>query len=124
MMNATLAIDPSDRPSMTRIADQIGAYLLKDRHRALLVSDVSTYTLDHKRRKVQLSVAGRGGIDVLYNGLDFIVSAVSGDVAINNMGVSVGDKLPGSCVIALGDGSLGNKRAFITVDVSHPEVAL
>jgi serine/threonine protein kinase len=124
LMNATLAIVPSIRPPMAQIADRIGAHLLRDRHRALLISNGQPYELHSKRRKVQLSVAGRGSADIAYNGLEFFITALSGNVAINNMAVTVGHRLPGSCVIALGDASLGTRRTFITVDVSHPEVML
>jgi serine/threonine-protein kinase len=57
---------------------------------------------------------------VTYDGLRFVVSDVTGNVAINNKSVSNGDVLPGSCVIVLGI----SYRTMITVDTSHPEVAL
>jgi eukaryotic-like serine/threonine-protein kinase len=123
-LNSCLEKDISARPSMSMLARLIGQHLLRDRHRALLVSAGSTYVLDAKKRVVQLSVTGRGTLDISYDGLRFVVTALSGDVAINNMAVSIGDTLPGSCVITLGAVELGTRRTFITVDVAHPEVAL
>jgi eukaryotic-like serine/threonine-protein kinase len=97
---------------------------LRDKHRALLVSQGRTYVLDTANRVVQISVAGQGATDISYDGLRFIVTAVSGDVAINNMAAAAGTALPGSCVIVLGAPALAGRRTMITVDVSHPEVAL
>jgi hypothetical protein len=37
----------------------------------------------------------QGKLTIRYNGLQFVVDAVSGDAAINNMNVSTGDILPG-----------------------------
>src|SRR2546421_4565263 len=48
------------------------------------------------------SVLGQGSLTITYDGLRFVISNVSGDVAINNMPMSNGDVLPGSCVIVLG----------------------
>ena len=86
------------RPEMEDVADLLGRHLLRDRHRALLVSRGRTYVLDANNRVVQLSVAGQGAIDVSYDGLQFVITAVSGEVAVNNMKVSVGQTLPGSTV--------------------------
>jgi hypothetical protein len=88
------------------------------------VSGGKTYLLDNNSPVVQLAVRNQGSLTVTYDGLRFIASNVSGDVAINNMVVSNGDELPGSCVIVLGSSNLGARRTMITVDLSHPEVAL
>ena len=62
-----------------------------------------------------------GQIQIQYDGLDFRVKSVSGDVYINNRRLEIGDALPGSCVVALGAGS---NRKYITFDLSHPEIVL
>jgi serine/threonine-protein kinase len=109
---------------MAVVASTIGLHLLRDQHRALLVSGTNTYWVDKDRRAVRIAVSGRGSITITYDGLRFVVSGVSGEVAINNIAVSDGDYLPGSCVIVLGPTESGRRRAMITVDVSHPEVAI
>lgn len=124
LLNMCLALDPLDRPQMREVAQLLGLHLLKDRHRALLVIQGKTYVLDKTNRVVQLSVAGQGEIDVAYDGLRFNITSVSGDVSINNISASVGDTLPGSCVIILGHPNLGVLRTMLTADVSHPEVAI
>lgn len=124
LLNACFANNPVDRPAMAQIAAATKRHLLFDRHRALLTSGTNVYTLDATRRKVNLSVTGQGSLQLDYDGLQFSVSAVSGDVSINNMPVNIGYVLPGSCVVVLGGPALGPGRTFVTVDVSHPEVAL
>ncbi|MGH6779332.1 MAG: protein kinase domain-containing protein [Bradyrhizobium sp.] len=124
MLDSCLNVDPRARPAMSQVKEALGQHLLKDRHRALLGLRGKTYTLDKKNREVSLSVKDQGSITVTYDGLCFRVSAVSGDVAINNLPASGMSELPGSCVIVLGAAPLGSRRTIITVDVAHPEVAL
>ena len=124
ILGRCLEVSPDRRPEMGEIARLLGLHLLRDRHRALLVSRGRTYVLDHANRIVQLSVKDQGALTITYDGVRFVVSDVSGAVAINNLPTSNGDLLPGSCVIVLGTPDLGVRRTMITVDVSHPEVAL
>ena len=123
-LNQCLSKNSFDRPVMSDVAALIRRHLLRDRHRALLVSGKSSYSLHSGNRTVVLSVTNQGSITIHYDGLRFVITAVSGSVAINNMAAVVGNSLPGSCVIVLGSGANGASRTSITVDVSHPEVAL
>lgn len=123
-LNRCLSLDPLDRPTMDEVARLIERNLLRDQHRALLVSGGATYTLSAAQRIVEIAVKDRGAIKIEYDGQKFVVTFADGDVAINNMGVSAGFELPGSCVIALGAPELKSRRVYITVDVSHPEVTL
>lgn len=116
--------DAAKRPQMSEIAKQLALHLLKDRHRALLVSNGKTYTLSKDNRAVRLSAKDQGSVEIAYDGLRLLVRSVSGDVEINNMNLSPGDELPGSCVIVLGAPELKGQRTNITVDISHPEVLL
>jgi serine/threonine-protein kinase len=68
--------------------------------------------------------AGIGNITIRYDGLCFTIESLSGDVYINNARAQVGETLPGSCVITLGDPSLGASRTFVPFNVSHPGVVL
>jgi serine/threonine-protein kinase len=124
VLNRCLSKKSSDRPAMSDVAALIGRHLLRDKHRALLVYGKTSHSLHSGNRKVVLSVANQGAITINYDGLSFVITAVSGSVAINNMTAVVGNSIPGSCVIVLGSGANGASRTSITVDVSHPEVAL
>jgi len=123
-LNACLDPRPSLRPTMRDVADLIGRHLLRDQHRALLVSGGSTFFLNRTNRTVQLSVRGQGSLKIYYDGLSFVVSEITGHVSINNMEAVDGQILPGSCVIVLGSAALAAQRTYITVDVSHPEVGI
>lgn len=123
-LNQCLAKEPEGRPEMKDVANLLSLHLLRDRHRALLVHRGKTYVIDKQNPIVNLSVPGQGSLRIEYDGLRFVVKQVQGNVAINNMLVTNGYALPGSCVIVLGASELKAARTNITVDVSHPEVAL
>lgn len=123
-LNQCLDATPSNRPKISDVVQLVGTYLVRDRHRALLLSQGKAYFLDKSKRIVKLAVAGQGSLTITYDGLRFVLSGVTGDVAVNNMALKNGDTLPGSCVIVLGATVLGPRRTMITVDVSHPEVTL
>jgi hypothetical protein len=60
-------------------------------------------------------------LQVRYDGLSYTISAVSGDVYVNNVPAVVGRSIDGSCVITMG---AREPRTFLTMDVSHPQVVL
>jgi serine/threonine protein kinase len=124
ILNRCLDRDASKRPAMAEVVRMLGAHLLFDQHRALLVSRGSTYVLDKDNRVAVLTVKDQGSLTITYDGLRFAISKITGDVAINNLPSHDDDELPGSCVIVLGAQALGGLRTMITVDVSHPEVVI
>lgn len=121
ILNQCLEKKAKDRPKMATIASVMGKHLLKNKHRALMVSGGKNYFLDIANPVVKLSVPGHGSLKVTYDGFQFVASDVGSHVSINNIPIHNGYVLPGSCVIVLG---LGKQRTFVTVDVSHPEVSL
>ena len=123
LLDRCFSTNPINRPRMTEVVEQLARYLLKDRHRALLVYGGGKHVLDASQRTVNLSVGGQGALSISYDGFGFVVSNASGSVFVNNMVAVNGMILPGACVIVLGNPSLGNQRTFITLDVSHPEVS-
>jgi serine/threonine-protein kinase len=60
LLNRCFDPNPILRPAMIEIARLSGLYLLRDKHRALLVSGGNTYILDRNTRVVRLSVANKG----------------------------------------------------------------
>lgn len=125
ILDACLERNPIDRPSMETVTGALMRYLLRDRHQALAVYGGGPRYLNSTNRVANLELRGVGSIGIRYDGLDFVVNSVSGEVAINNRRPNVGDTLPGSCVVSLGDPSRrASERAFITFDVSHPEIVL
>lgn len=124
VLNACLDSNPRSRPAISSVRDVLAAHLLRGKHRAAVVLGNTVHTLDSRNPTARVGAGSLGSIDINYDGLKFFVSAVSGKVSINNLPVSLNQSLPGSCVIILGDPSLGWNRKYVTVDVSHPEVVL
>ena len=123
-LSGCLSADPKARPTMLEIVDLLASHLLKDKHRASLLHNGTEYTLDAKNRGANLALGSVASIELRYDGFSFFAKNVAGPVFINNMTVSSGFKLPGACVIVLGQYSPGGARAVIPVAVSHPEVNL
>ncbi|MFA5061695.1 MAG: serine/threonine-protein kinase [Patescibacteria group bacterium] len=124
VLNACIARDIRYRPKLAQVRTVLGAYLVRGKHRALLVHRGKTFVCDEKQAAVRLASTGVGEIHVGYDGLGFGVTFVRGDVWINNQVASTGATIPGSCVITIGAPRLGPARDFITLDTSHPEVVL
>ena len=124
-LDACLAPDPAARPAMSEVRDLLARHVLHDRHQALVVFEGRESRLSATTRTVDLNLPTVGQIRVRYDGLDFLVESVSGEVLINNSAVAAGQAIPGSCVVSLG-GPLRrtNERKFITFDISHPEIVL
>jgi len=109
----------TDRPRMGDVRDLLQRLLLKDRHRARIVSDAKVYELNASNRRISLK-SSVGAFSIDYDGFNFVIASVSGDVFINNKPATVGQKMHSACVITIGQQGLG--RAFLTFDVSNPEV--
>lgn len=127
VLQAALSIDPEQRPTAEEIRNVARSLLLRDGHRATFTirGDQNAYELHANNRKVVLRHSKPGGamLEVSYCGLRFSVTGVSNQVLINRIQCSVGSQLPDSCVIDLGGPSnLASERAFVTFDLSHPEV--
>lgn len=124
-LDACLAKEAKDRPPMCEVRNLLARHLLFDRHQSLVVFSGAASYLNATNRTVELSLPSVGSVVIYYDGLDFRITNVSGEVLINNHPVSIGDSLPSACVVSLG-GPLRrtNARKFITFDLSHPEIVL
>lgn len=125
LLDACLDPDPQSRPHAHEVAGRAARVLLHGKHLALLTDgNGDRYDLSKKEPRVTIKTQ-LGSMTVGYDGLDFVVEHLSGEVWINNMRLAKGAHLPNCCVIGLGANTLpGWKRAFVTMDVSHPEVVL
>lgn len=124
MLDQCLTASPKDRPAMSQVRDLLARHVLFDRHQALFVFKGKASYLNATDRSVNLRLADMGQIQIHYDGLDFRVRSVSGDVYVNNRRLVVDDALPGSCVVAFGGPVHKNFRKYITFDLSHPEIVL
>jgi len=124
LLNACLAYAPSDRPAMEGVRDELARHLLRGKHQALAVYKGTPYFFNAAEKSAGLDYPDVGKIEILYTGLNFIVHLATGEVFINNTLAAPGEEIPGSCVVALGGAHRGSSRAYITFDVSNPEVML
>lgn len=125
VLDRCLLANPAERPSMEEVKKEIARHLLVDRHQALFVFRDEPSYLNASRRDVVLDLPDVGRLDITYDGFAFKVSFVSGEVRINNRVPNVGDEIPGSCVVALGDRHRrASDRVFVTFDISNPEIVL
>lgn len=121
-LNLCLSKNPSDRPTAKSLETIIKRYILRWQHRMTFTYNGTAHHLDKNKKSVKLT-SGQCEIGIVYNGLDFIISTVIGDVSINNSTVAIGMNIEGATVIVMRDIN-HNYPASITANVSHPEVGL
>lgn len=122
VLDRTLSVDPAMRPAMSEIRDTLEKRLVFGKHAAVI-----THGKNHVLRDIGKTGSlkiGNDGISITYDGLNFTIAAVTGDVYINNIPASAGMRLPDSCVITLGAWHLRSARTYVPFNVSHPEVVL
>lgn len=120
-----LSPEPMDRPTILELCNYLKKKILQGSHKANVVSNGKSNFINRKTPDVSLSFRNIGSLKIHYNEFDFIIEEVAGEVTVNNRKAAVGDILPGSCVIIIGGlHRHNNERAFITFDISHPEVVL
>jgi eukaryotic-like serine/threonine-protein kinase len=122
LLNRTTRLNPAERPKISKIAQTLQAQLLRNKHKGLLVSGDHLFVMSSEKPGALLQIDSTLSIAIRYTGLAFRVAATEGVVSINNCRTRVGDTLPKSCVITLGDA--GERRVFATFDISNPEVVL
>ena len=120
---ACMDFAPNQRPAMTDVRQVIEKHLLFNRHRALVVLNGKPSYLDKDNTTVGLKFGTVASVKIEYDGISFNVADVAGDVFVNNATVSIGDVLPGACVLTLGGPERrASQRAFVTFDLSNPEI--
>jgi serine/threonine protein kinase len=123
VLDATLGEDPQTRPEMTVVRDALERRLLYGKHRAVVTSGGQMHELSDPGKSIILK-AGSDQITIKYDGLQFTVEGLAGDVFLNNTRTHVSSILPDSCVITLGGQALKWGRTFAPFNVSHPGVVL
>ena len=120
ILEQCLSYQSINRPMISDVEHVLRRYLLKDRHRALMIMNGKSHELSSKSPNVNLKLGEIGSISINYDGFRFKITNLSGNVYVNNMIFKVGDDLPVCCVITFGN--QGGARNFVTFDVSNPEV--
>lgn len=127
LLDASLSIDPANRPAIRDLQLALEDNLLVGKHKGLLVAPNAVQTIDITRPFVRINLgtspgADRWSIGISYTGHHFEVVETVGDVKVNNRSILPGEVMPKSCVITLGAGS--DRKAFATFDISNPEVVV
>lgn len=121
IIDSCLSVNPARRPSAKMLCDTIKNYLVRDEHRGIFVHNGAAHPISKANRRVRVRFPGAGGIVVFYNGVNFEVVEVEGDVYINNRGAFVGSVLHDACLLTFG---CGGQRRYVTFSSSQPEVIL
>lgn len=121
LLDRTLTPNPVGRPSIQEVRQALERQLLQGKHRAAFNFQGTTTELKLPGRSVKLQT-GTDSIVISYDGLEFAVKAVTGDVYVNNTTLIPGSLVPASCVFTLGAPELRHRRTFVSMDISHPEV--
>lgn len=118
-LEGCLELSPANRPEMAEVAHILGRDLLRNKHRARIVNGNTVLELHAGNRAVNIK-SNVGSVRITYDGIRFSVSQVTGDVYVNNVRVAAGFTMLSACVITIG--ATGQSRAFVTFDVSNPEI--
>lgn len=125
LLDSCLHCNPKFRPSSAQVSEILARHLLRQKHRGLFIQGkAKVVELSANQPTVTLKIGTLGELTVVYDGLVFQVTQVSGSVRINNVAVAVGDILPKACLLSFGDKSMGSNQQWVTFFSSHPEVVL
>lgn len=124
ILDSTLSESPEDRPTMQEVTDAIGRHLLYGRHRAILINGPAVYEFTKIGQVVTIGNTKVGSLKIRYNGFGYVAESVLDEVYVNASLIYDGFLFPGSCVISIGAPYRGFDRAFVTLDISQPEVVL
>jgi serine/threonine protein kinase len=118
-IESCLEINPANRPRMAEVACSLARDLLRDKHRARAIHVGKAYELNAANRSVNIN-SGVASARIVYDGTRFSFENVNGNIYINNKAAQAGSVMLSACVITIG--SPGSSRAFVTFDVSNPEI--
>ncbi len=122
LLDQCLDSNPAIRPSAIKLKRTLAKHISQGVHVANFVHNGKPYSISRSSPSYGISFANCS-FEISYDGIDFVLKKVSGDIFVN--GIQVGSAMPlfESCVITMGAGS-GIDRVFIPFNVSHPEVVL
>lgn len=120
LFDSCLSQDPTKRPKASQIRGVLAKHILRGKHVASFVHSGQVYRISNAAPAFRIN-GYKGSFNIVYDGLDFVIRHVTGDVFINRSPALDGSVLPDSCVITIGQ---SGPRNFIPINVSHPGVVL
>jgi serine/threonine protein kinase len=125
IIHACIHPDAAARPSAKQVKERCEALLLKGRHKGMFFSDRSAvYELSAQQPTVRIQTGTLGDLRAAYDGTEFKVTGVTGDVYINNVAAVAGRPLHDACVVTFGSFDIGRDRHHISFLCSKPEIVL
>jgi eukaryotic-like serine/threonine-protein kinase len=122
-IDSCLAVNPRDRPTADEVYAVIYRHLIKERHRAIFTGLDAPRELHSGNRGIRMRTE-TGEVVIEYNGLEFLITNVTGEVFVNNRPAVAGGVLDEACLITFGNPSRQQSRSHVQISASHPEVVL
>lgn len=125
IIHACIHPDPAERPSAKQVMKRCEALLLKGQHKGMFFSErFAVYELSAQHPTVRIQINTLGELRAAYDGTEFKVTGVIGDVYVNNVPAVVGRPLHDACVVTFGSFDVGRNRQHISFLCSKPEIVL
>jgi serine/threonine-protein kinase len=123
VVDQCLAWAAEDRPEMQRVADALMAELMFGKHTAcVMMAGKPPYSVTTDTKLVSNLTTPHGAMGIGYDGYQFTIKTVQGDVFVNNSPAQVGQSLHEGCLLTFGGRQLGRFRIFVPFRQSSPEI--
>jgi serine/threonine protein kinase len=123
MIDQCMLWNAEDRPKMQSVADVLMAELMFGKHTAcIMIAGQPPQAVTTDTEKVSNLTTPHGAIDIGYDGYQFTIKKVQGEVFVNNSPVAVGKSLHEGCLVTFGGKQLGGSRLFVPFRQSSPEI--
>lgn len=123
VIDSCLAWSADDRPSMKEVAAAIRAELIKGQHVATVAVSSGVVEINAADPKKGVRT-GVGNLQMIYDGYEFKIAGVEGEVFVNNVDAAVGGILSEGCLIMFGSVGRGRDRAYSPFRQFSPEVVI
>ncbi|EGU54069.1 protein kinase [Vibrio orientalis CIP 102891 = ATCC 33934] len=120
LLTKTLSYNPEDRPTAEELTYHLGREITQGWHTGSFVTSSGTHFVNSANPTARLKSQSNQAITIYYNGFDFVVQEVEGDVYLNNQSAKPGNILHQACVVTFD----GEQRSFVSFSSSHPEIVL
>jgi len=112
-----------DRPEMQEVANALMAELTFGKHSAsVMMTGKPPHSVTTDTNKVSNLTTSHGAIDIGYDGYQFTIKKIQGDVFVNNSPANVGQSLHEGCLLTFGGRQLGGNRIFVPFRQNSPEI--
>lgn len=123
LLDSCLDPNPKKRPKADFVSKRLAKELVRGQHRGIFVQNqYTTYELSDAKKTARVAIVGYGELKVYYTGISFVITAVTGNVMVNNTPAIVNSELPAACVLTFKNSA--DRKEYVPFSSSHPEVIL